>query len=82
MDQAHVFISYVRENGKIVGRLAKDLREFGIEVWLDRNAIMPGQWWKDAINKAIQNGAFFIACFSKSLTNGRRPTCTASCVSP
>jgi hypothetical protein len=67
------FISYVRENRATVDRLAKDLRSFGIKVWVDRNDIIPGQWWKDAINEAIQNGAFFIACFSKEL-NERQET--------
>jgi hypothetical protein len=41
------------------------LRESGVEVWLDRDAILPGQRWEDAINKAIENGAFFVACYSK-----------------
>ena len=71
--QAYAFISYVRENSDIVDRLAKDLQSFGIQVWLDRNDIMPGQWWKDAINGAIQKGAFFIACFSKEM-NTRQET--------
>jgi TIR domain len=40
------------------------LEASGVQVWLDRQDIMPGQWWKDAIDTAIQNGAFFLACFS------------------
>jgi TIR domain len=71
--QPHAFISYVRENKGIVDRLARDLRATGVNVWLDRNDIMPGQWWKDAINEAIQKGASFIACFSKEL-NERQET--------
>ena len=73
MAQAYAFISYVRENRDIVDRLAEDLRASGVEVWLDRNDIMPGQFWKSAIREAIQNGAFFIACFSKEL-NERQET--------
>ena len=65
--QPPAFISYVRENTDIVDRLATDLRASGIKVWLDRDDIMPGQYWKDAINTAIQDGAFFIACLSKEL---------------
>jgi len=71
--QAHVFISYVRDNSDIVDRLATDLRHLGIEVWLDRNNIMPGQRWRTAIRKAIQQGAFFIACYSQEL-NQRQET--------
>ena len=60
-----MFISYVRENSDVVDRLAKELRDSGVTVWLDRNNIEPGARWKDAIKKAIQNGKFFMACFSR-----------------
>ena len=60
-----VFISYVRENMEIVDRLCQELRSRGIEVWLDRNDIAPGSRWKREIRRAIQQGAFFIACFSE-----------------
>ena len=60
-----VFISYVRENAEIVDRLYQDLKAHGIQVWLDRNDIDPGDRWEQAIRRAIQQGAFFIACFSK-----------------
>jgi len=61
----HVFISYVRDNTQAVRRLYNELTAYGIEVWLDRNDIMPGTRWRSAIRRAIQDGDFFIACFSK-----------------
>src|SRR5688572_29430341 len=61
----HVFISYVRDNIDVVEKLAGDLRTAGVEVWLDRERIKPGQRWKDAIRNAIRSGALFIACFSR-----------------
>lgn len=60
----HVFISYVHENKQIVDRLYSDLSKYGIKVWLDRNDLEPGTFWKDAIRRAISDGAFFVACFS------------------
>ena len=60
-----MFISYVRENSDVVDQLAKELRDSGVTVWLDRNNIEPGARWKDAIKKAIQSGKFFMACFSR-----------------
>lgn len=65
---AHGFISYVRENGAIVERLCDELRQQGIEVWLDRDQIRPGERWRQAIRQAIEHGAFFLACFSKEYT--------------
>lgn len=69
----HVFISYVRENSDLVDRLAADLRANGVEVWLDRDAILPGAYWQDSIAKAISEGAFFLACFSEEM-NAREET--------
>lgn len=61
---SHVFISYVRDDLEIVDRLVGELKSAGIEVWLDREKIRPGFRWQEAIEKAIEDGAFFIACFS------------------
>ncbi|MDX9708496.1 MAG: HEAT repeat domain-containing protein [Trichloromonas sp.] len=67
MAQRYAFISYVRENSEIVDRLITDLHHYGVKTWLDRNDIMPGQFWKKSINDAIKNGAYFIACISNEL---------------
>ena len=61
----HVFISYVSENRKEIDRLYKALVSHGIKVWLDQNDIPPGLRWETEIRRAIQQGLFFIACFSK-----------------
>ena len=61
----HVFISYVSENWTEVKKIYDVLKSHNIEVWIDRNDIAPGSRWKDAIRKAIRDGGFFIACFSK-----------------
>ena len=61
----HVFISYVSENWTEVKKVYDVLKSHDLEVWIDRNDIKPGSRWKDAIRKAIRDGTFFIACFSK-----------------
>ena len=61
----HVFISYIRENRDDVNKLDKELTARSINVWLDRRDLGPGDRWKREIKKAIHDGAFFIACFSK-----------------
>ena len=60
-----VFVSYVNENFQMVDMLYQELDSCGIQVWLDRNDIAPGLRWKQEIRRAIQQGAFFIACFSQ-----------------
>ena len=66
---AHVFISYVREDSKLVESLCNSLRENGVRIWIDRNNIPPGTRWKRSIRKAIDEGDFFIACFSLNYIN-------------
>jgi hypothetical protein len=68
----HVFISYVRENGDVVDRLASELKSRGVTVWLDRNDIEPGARWRDAIKNAILGGKFFLACFSREFNDRDR----------
>ena len=58
------FISYVREDSETIDRIAATLRDNGIEVWLDRTHIEPGERWQGAIRRAIRNGTHFVACFS------------------
>jgi hypothetical protein len=59
-----VFISYLPEDREVVGRLALALTEAGIIVWLDRNSIRPGSRWQNAIRLGIEQGTYFLACFS------------------
>jgi small GTP-binding protein len=61
---SNVFISYVRENSSEIDRLYNELTSRGVNVWLDKHNIYPGERWKDAIRKAIEDGSYFIACFS------------------
>ena len=62
----HVFVSYLHEDKPVIHRLVKELRDRGIQVWLDREHIMPGQRWQHAIRRAISGGSYFLACFSSS----------------
>lgn len=62
----NVFISYVRDDQNAVNMLAAELRREGLHVWLDRDDILPGQFWEETLQAAITKGAFFIACFSKA----------------
>ena len=62
----YVFVSYVHEDREFVDRLCADLRARNIPTWIDRDEILPGQPWKQAIRSAIRDGSFFLACFSKA----------------
>ncbi len=55
----HVFISYVREDQDEVDHLCNELQVAGIDVWLDRDKINPGQRWKRAIRIGKRGGSVF-----------------------
>lgn len=62
---SHVFISYVHENTEIVNRLGQALESFDITVWIDLQDLFPGDRLRPRIRQAIQEGDFFLACFSR-----------------
>ena len=64
-DRKKVFISYVRSNSDQVDQICKVLEGNDIDYWRDRDQIEPGKLWKTAIKIAINNGAYFLACFSR-----------------
>ncbi len=61
-----VFLSYMSENGTEAARLARALTQRGVEVWRDKDRLRPGQRWADEVRKGIQEGDFFVACFSSA----------------
>jgi hypothetical protein len=60
-----VFISYAREDSHAAKRLQKDLNDTGLNPWLDKEEILPGQNWKNEIEEAISKSRYFIPLFSK-----------------
>lgn len=55
-----VFISYSRRDADIVESIVTQLEAEGIQVWLDREAIKPGQQWRKQIVEAIDTAEAFI----------------------
>jgi hypothetical protein len=64
MGPRRVFISYVREDSADVDGIAAALRDAGADVWIDRTHLLPGQRWASVIRREINDGDFFVACFS------------------
>ena len=60
----HVFLSYCRDNAKLVAKLREDLQDAGEQVWWDQQ-ILPGQDWRLAIRQAMKASYAVILCLSK-----------------
>lgn len=61
-----VFISYLHEDSEKVEEISRGLADAGISVWRDKEHISVGERWQTAIRRGIQDGAYFLACFSSS----------------
>jgi formylglycine-generating enzyme required for sulfatase activity len=58
---AHVFVSYTRDDRKIVDRLIVDLNKHGINIWIDQENVKSGtRDWENAIRKALNESRAFI----------------------
>lgn len=63
---AKVFISYVREDEAIAQKIHDYLKAEGHDIWIDQEKLIPGQDWKQEIQKAINSNDVFIACLSSN----------------
>ena len=68
-----VFLAYAHEDRPRAKRLSAALRKAGFEPWLDEEKLLPGQNWPRAIERAIDECEFFIACYSRESVSKRGP---------
>ena len=61
-----VFIAYSRRNQAFAVRLAQDLSDAGLQVWMDSREIQADDAWRDHIRQALKTVDFLIACLSPS----------------
>lgn len=67
----HAFLSYCHENAAEIAELYDDLIEAGEEVWVDKESILPGENWKDAIQLGIEQSYAMVLCLSKEVESRR-----------
>jgi hypothetical protein len=60
-----IFIAYVEEDRAAAERLYNVLARAGLDPWMDKKKLQPGQNWPRAIERAISVSDFFIACLSR-----------------
>ncbi|QYZ66286.1 MAG: hypothetical protein OI74_14545 [Gammaproteobacteria bacterium (ex Lamellibrachia satsuma)] len=66
MPNAHLFLSYSHLEDAFALRLAADLREAGVQLWMDRldAALVTGEDWRRAIEKSLDASAGMLAVVS------------------
>lgn len=58
------FFAYAREDSEFVLRLANDLRQAGVSLWLDQLDVNPGQRWDHAVEEALSRCDGMLAVLS------------------
>lgn len=66
-----IFLSYARQDKEKIENLYLKLSDVGFKPWMDTKDILPGERWRVAIEKAIHNSEFFLACLSTNSVNKR-----------
>ena len=65
-ERSMVFISYSRHDVDFALRLGKDLKAKGLNIWLDKLDIKPGEIWDNAIEKAMKTSGKVLIVLSPS----------------
>ena len=59
-----VFISYSRRNKLFAERIARDLNDAGLDVWIDFRQIHGGEMWQEEIFRGIERSDIVVICLS------------------
>ena len=63
----HVFIIYARDDLEIARELTRLMKEVGLNPWLDVDELVPGQVWKKAVLKALEESSVAVILVSKNI---------------
>ncbi len=66
-----IFISYGKNDKKIVKDIYLDLKNVGITPWMDDFDLLPGQNWRLAIKSAIKKSDYILAVLSSRTLSQR-----------
>src|SRR5215217_1137349 len=80
LNMKRVFVSYSHRNKTFAERLARDLSDAGLDVWIDFREIQAGEQWRDEIFHGLEQAEIITACLSPDSVNSewcRREISTA-----
>lgn len=70
-DQDRIFLCHASEDKGKVMEVYNKLKESGLNPWLDKMDLLPGQDWDREIRQALKNSRFIIIFFSKHSVSKR-----------
>ena len=54
-EKPKIFLSYAHEDIGMAKRIYNDLKNYGLDIWLDTESLLPGEIWEDKILVIIFN---------------------------
>jgi hypothetical protein len=64
-----IFISYSRKDAEVASHIAAELTAIGLNPWIDRNEIRPGESFVGALNTAVSEASYLLVLFSRETAN-------------
>ncbi len=55
-----IFLSHAHEDADFAQRIARDLREAGLSVWMTPDSVQPGEQWVSAIDRGLSESGIFV----------------------
>lgn len=71
MELIKIFLSYASEDYLVVSDFYDKLKKVGINPWMDKRDIFPGENWERSIWRAVKNADFIILFLSNNSVNKR-----------
>ncbi len=70
-ERRHIFLSYRSTEAEFALRLAADLKNAGVNLWMDRLDISPGDDWRKSLESAVYGCAAFISVLSPAYVSSK-----------
>jgi hypothetical protein len=70
-ERRHIFLSYRSTEADFALRLAADLKNAGVNLWMDRLDINPGDDWRKSLESAVYSCAALISVLSSSYVSSK-----------
>jgi TIR domain len=66
MSNPRIFISYAHADSDAARRIADELREMELQVWLDASSLQPGQNWVAEIERGLEEAGYLLVLLSSA----------------
>ena len=66
-----IFLSYAKEDYKVVASVYDRLRALGLKPWMDERDLLPGERWRDVIRTEVQRSDFVTVFLSANSVSKR-----------